>query len=114
MRVRVGREHRTLWNEEQQRPLGARDGTQLLAPRECLDGHLHFARARSEPAECLGHLLCIVCRLIKEDPDIGVHQHKDGQAQEALRGEGQDRVSSRHKDLDSPVATPAPSTHHLP
>lgn len=88
------RERWTLWNEEQQRPLGVRDWTQSRAWRGCSDGHLHFARAWSEPPECLGHLLGIVSRLIEEDPDVGVHQHADWQAQEVLCGEGQDRASS--------------------
>lgn len=103
-RDRMRREHWVLWNKQQQRPLEAGDWTQSRAQR-CSDCHLHFARARSEPAECLGHLLRVVCRLIEEDPDVGVHQHADRQAQEALCEEGQ--VGSRCKDLDSPVSTPA-------
>lgn len=102
-RDRVRNEHWTLWNMKQQRPLEARDWTQSRTQR-CRGGHLHFARAWSEPAECLGHLLRIVCRLIEEDPDVGVHQHADGQAQEVLCEVGQ--MGSQHKDLDSPVNTP--------
>lgn len=55
----VRREHWSLWNKKQQRPLEARDWTQLRTQKS-IDGHLHFARARSEPAECLGHLLGII------------------------------------------------------
>lgn len=86
-RDRVRREHWPLWNNKQQRLLEARDWTQSQAQR-CSDGHLHFARARSEPAECLRHLLCVVSRLIEEYSDVGVHQHADRQAQKVLCEEG--------------------------
>lgn len=76
-------------------PWGLETGLSLRAQRGCGDRHLHFARARSEPTERLGHLLCIIGRLIKEDPDVRVHQHADGQAQEVLCGEGQDRVGRK-------------------
>lgn len=76
-------------------PWGLETGLSLLAQRWCGDSNLHFARARSEPAERLGHLLCVVGRLIKEDPDVGVHKHADRQAQEVLCGEGQDRVGRK-------------------
>lgn len=85
-------------------------GLSLLAQSGRRDSHLHFARARSEPAERLGHLLRIISRLVKEDPEVGVHQHADRQAQKVLCGEGQDRVGSQQKDLDRLVTTPAPSS----
>lgn len=81
-------------------------GLSLLAQSGRRDSHLHFARARSEPAERLGHLLRIIGRLVKEDPEVGVHQHADRQAQKVLCGEGQDRVGGQSAERSRP------SGHH--
>lgn len=85
-------------------------GTERLVksrwPRALADGgagtgHLHFPGARAEPSESLGHLLRVIGRLVEEDPDVLIHQHPDGQAEEVLRwGSMQDRWGGQQKALD--------------
>ena len=93
-------------------------GTECLIrskwPRALADGgagtgHLHFPGARAEPAERLGHLLRVIGRLVEEDPDVLIHQHPDGQAEEVLRlGRVQDRWGGQQKALDIPAQLPHP------
>lgn len=83
-----------------------------LQRREDRDRHLHLPGAWAQPAERQGHLLGVIGRLIEEDPDVLVHQHADGQAEEALLGreDRTGREGGHRKGLDIPAQLLHPSS----